>query len=239
MRDTTDRRRFGTDCTAWTRRESLKLAGGSAAWLLAGSLPFAARAADEPDCVVRPEQTEGPYFVDERLERSDLRSDPSDGSIRPGVPLMLSLAVSKRSAGACTPLPRARVDIWHCDAQGTYSDVRDPHFDTVGRKFLRGYQMTDATGIARFTTIYPGWYPGRAVHIHFKVRSESSELTSQLYFDDALSERIFAQTPYTQRGRHVPNDQDGIFARGGEELMLRLESAGSGYRTHFHLALET
>ncbi len=85
----------------------------------------------------------------------------------------------------------AIVDIWHCDAAGVYSDATDPGFNTVGKKFLRGYQVTDANGGVQFTTIYPGWYRGRTVHIHFKVRAkaksgQSYEFTSQLYFDDAI-----------------------------------------------------
>jgi protocatechuate 3,4-dioxygenase beta subunit len=108
-------------------------------------------------CVLDPTTTKGPYWVDERLNRSDIRSDTTGKASpnpRPGLPLTLELAVSAYASGACTPLQGAQVDIWHC--------------------FLRGYQVTDANGIARFTTIYPGWYSGRTVHIH--VRSGSSTL---------------------------------------------------------------
>jgi protocatechuate 3,4-dioxygenase beta subunit len=105
--------------------------------------------------------------------------------------------------------------------------------------FLRGFQKTGADGAARFTTIYPGWYEGRAVHMHFKIRSGRSELTSQLYFDEALSERIFARAPYTRPGRWPRNDEDGIYAYGGERLMLRCEPADAGYTARFHVALKT
>ncbi len=218
-----------------TRRESLRLAGG--ALLLAA--PFAARAADPAlDCIVVPQQTEGPYFVDDdRLNRSDIRSDV-DGSLRPGVPLALSFVVSRKRGDACSPLPGATVDVWHCDAQGVYSDVRDPGFETLGQKFLRGYQRTGDDGAARFTTIYPGWYPGRAVHVHFKIRSGRSEFTSQLYFDDALSEQVFTHSPYRRRGRRLLNQDDGIYARGGEKLTLRAEPATSGYAARFQIALK-
>jgi hypothetical protein len=90
-----------------------------------------AEAAAVPDCVVRPEMTEGPYFVDEKLNRSDIRSDPSDGSVRPGVPLALAFAVSQVGTGSCVPLKGAQIDVWHCDAVGTYSDVAG----STGKKF--------------------------------------------------------------------------------------------------------
>jgi hypothetical protein len=118
-----------------------------------------------PACVARPALTERPYFVDERLNRSDIRSDPADGSIRQGALLALTFRVSALT-NACAPLGGASVDVWHCDALGVYSDVTDPSSSTVGKKFLRGYQVTDSAGVAQFTTIYPGWYQGRAVHIH-------------------------------------------------------------------------
>ena len=220
-----------------TRRDSLKLAGG----VLLLATPFASRAVSDTACVVVPEQTEGPYFVDDRLNRSDIRSDPRDGSRRSGVPLVLSFLVSRKTGGGCSPLPGATVDLWHCDAQGIYSDVRDADFDTLGQKFLRGYQLTGGDGAARFTTIYPGWYPGRAVHVHFKVRSGPSEFTSQLYFDDGLNERIFSEAPYersARSGQRLHNDDDGIYEYGGKELTLRLEPAGSGYAGRFHVALK-
>lgn len=196
-----------------------------------------------PACVLTPAQTEGPYFVDERLQRSDIRSDPSDGTRRPGTPLSLSLRVHAVDGGRCTPLRDAIVDIWHCDANGVYSDVADPGFDTSGKKFLRGYQRTNGDGAVRFLTIYPGWYPGRAVHIHFKVRARSTngrehELTSQLYFDDALTDRIHSQPPYTRNGQRAPrNESDGIFRRGGRELMLAPVKDGEGYAATFDIGL--
>ncbi len=172
-------------------------------------------------CVVRPQQTEGPYFVDERLNRSDIRSDPASGAVKPGAPLQVVFRVSQLSGGACTPLSGAQVDVWHCDALGAYSDVRDPGGNTLGQKFLRGFQVTDVSAVVRFTTIYPGWYEGRAVHIHFKIRTDAGagrgrEFTSQLYFDDALTDRVHAQAPYASRGQQrMRNDRDGIFQRGG------------------------
>ncbi|MGH7721108.1 MAG: intradiol ring-cleavage dioxygenase, partial [Gemmatimonadaceae bacterium] len=189
--------------------------------------------------------TEGPYFVDEKLNRSDIRSDPANGTVKAGAPLQLALVVSRvGTGGACTPIQGAQVDIWQCDAAGIYSGVQDPSFNTVGQKFLRGYQLTDATGMARFTTIYPGWYQGRTVHIHFKVRTDPAaarghEFTSQIYFDDAFTDRVFARPPYASREqRTVRNDRDGIFRRsGGEQLIVPVREAGEGYEGTFELGL--
>lgn len=193
-------------------------------------------------CVVRPQQTEGPYFVDQRLDRADIRSDPATGVVKPGAPLEVILRVSDLSGGRCVPLGGAMVDVWHCDAQGAYSDVRDSANDTRGQRFLRGYQLTDAAGIVRFTTIYPGWYEGRAVHVHFKIRTAPAagrgrEFTSQLYFDDTLTEQVHAQAPYVRRGRRVPNDGDGLFRRGGRDLILGVAKADPGYTGTFDIAL--
>ena len=119
--------------------------------------------------------TPGPYYVDEKLERSDIRSDPTDGTVKQGALLLLTLNVSRIAKDGCAPLEGAIVDVWHCDAEGVYSDAVDPkYFDTTGKKFLRGYQRTDGNGVAKFTTIYPGWYPQRTPHIHYKIRSPAS-----------------------------------------------------------------
>lgn len=197
-----------------------------------------------PACVLSPKQTEGPYFVDEQLNRSDIRSDPSDGSRKDGVPLELTLRVSQISSTGCTPLAGAIVDIWHCDALGVYSDVTDPSFSTVGKKFLRGYQVTNANGTVQFATIYPGWYQGRTVHIHFKVRTDATsghyEFTSQLYFDDSITDRVHAQPPYASKGqRTLKNAGDGIFKGGGDQLLLTLTDTRQGYAATFHIGLQT
>lgn len=157
---------------------------------------------------------------------------------------MLTFQVSRLRTGECQPLPDAQVDIWHCDAVGIYSDAQDPGFNTVGQKFLRGYQMTDARGDARFMTIYPGWYPIRTVHIHFKIRAalvsgKHFEFTSQLYFPDELTDRVHTGHPYAAMGpRRVRNHQDFIFRRGGNHLMLEPSATNDGYSATFPIGLE-
>lgn len=230
-----------------SRREVVAFLGATGvAWLMAGSLiPRRALAGlPDPSCMVRPEQTEGPYFVDERLNRSDIRSDPTDGRVRPGTPLALTLAISRLGAGDCQPLPGAQVDIWHCDALGVYSDVKDPGFNTIGQKFFRGYQITDARGEVKFLTIYPGWYEGRTVHIHVKVRTapqagQSFEFTSQMYFDDELSNRVYADAPYATKGKRTARNQDDrIFRRGGDQLMLAPTPVADGYAATLAVGLQ-
>jgi len=152
--------------------------------------------------------------------------------------------VSRVDGAACAPLPGAMVDVWQCDADGIYSGVRDPGFDTLDNKFLRGHQRTDAGGEARFVTLYPGWYPGRTVHIHFKIRTEPRaprglEFTSQLYFDDAVTDRVHAAAPYGARGRRTTrNREDGIFRRGGDQLMLAPVATADGYAASFAIGLQ-
>ena len=208
------------------------------------NLASSAAAASFPACVARPEQTEGPYFVDEKLHRSDIRVEPTDKSIKPGAPLRLEFHVSRIAGSSCVPLAGAIADVWHCDALGAYSDVRDRSFDTRGKKFLRGYQTTDAKGIARFLTIYPGWYEGRAVHIHFKIRTEDAarrglEFTSQLYFDESITDQIYNSVPYNSKGRRTTtNDSDFIFRRGGKQLIPMLTKDAQGYTAKFDIGLQ-
>jgi protocatechuate 3,4-dioxygenase beta subunit len=188
-----------------------------------------------PMCVVRPELTEGPYFVDEMLNRSDIRTDTSDGSVSEGFPLDLTFIVTQIGVNGCVPLPNAQVDIWNCDAYGVYSDV----LNAVGQTFLRGYQVTDSNGMAKFTTIYPGWYPGRTVHIHFKIRVDNSEFTSQLFFDDAFTDQVYLQQPYAQRGERNPrNNGDSIYNDGGSQLMLNVTPDGAGYKATFDIGMQ-
>ena len=179
------------------------------------ALASAARAAPLGDasgfrdvCFLTPQSIEGPFYLDPRLVRAQI----AEG--RTGVPLRVDLRVI--DGATCKPSERARVDIWHADAQGIYSgyqgqgDKQD--ISTVGQKFLRGTQITNSEGAVRFETIYPGWYTGRATHIHFKVLlDDRNVLTGQMYFPDAVNEFIYANIPaYTNRlnRREVVNAND-------------------------------
>jgi protocatechuate 3,4-dioxygenase beta subunit len=225
------------------RRRTLALLGASGAALLAARNGAAAAVPSLPACVVRPRQTEGPFFVDGDLERSDLRIDPRTGAAKPGVPLRLAFRVSRVGASGCAPLPGAQVHVWHCDAAGDYSSVRDRRAPNAGEAFLRGFQTTDAAGTARFLTVYPGSYPGRAVHVHFKIRTADAprgvEFTSQLYFVDALSERVYAAAPYASQGRQrLANGDDFLFRDGGKQLLLDVTPESAGYAAVFDIGLQ-
>jgi protocatechuate 3,4-dioxygenase beta subunit len=196
-------------------------------------------------CVVRPELTIGPYFVDDQLNRSDIRSEPSNGSVKEGVPFSLAIGVYDVSHNSCKPIEGAQVDIWHCDAQGVYSGVSDPGFDTSGLKFLRGYQLTDAAGGVKFLTIYPGWYSGRTVHIHFMIRTAGAdglayEFVSQFFFDEAETDRVHSIQPYTDKGyRNTLNASDNIFNNGGDQLMLdAIGDTTGGYTAAINIGLD-
>jgi len=222
---------------ALTRRELL---AGAASVVVSQALAgcgvdTVAAASANDACVLTAALTEGPYFVDELLNRSDIRSDPTSGTVSAGTPLLLTFKVSRVASGGCTPLTGAYLDVWHCDSAGAYSDVPGA---VSGQRFLRGYQVTDADGVARFTTVYPGWYPGRAAHIHFKLRlfagaTKTYEFTSQFFFEDSLTDTVYTLSPYNTRGtRSTRNSGDGIYsslsiaAKGALTLQTTIDGAG-------------
>jgi protocatechuate 3,4-dioxygenase beta subunit len=203
-----------------TRRRALEWAGGlglaafasactsdddSAGSTAPGTSATEATAEPAPDCVLMPELTEGPFYLDIDL----LRSDIAEG--RPGLPLDLRVRVV--DAEACEPIEDAAVDIWHCDAEGAYSGVPG----TEDATFCRGVQLTDSAGAADFRTVFPGWYAGRAVHIHVKVNTDDGEAhTGQLFFDTEVTSTVYANEPYASRGEpDTPNTSDGIYADSG------------------------
>ena len=168
---------------------------------------------DAGRCAVTAEQTEGPFYFDVDRIRSDIRED-REGAV-------LRLGVRVRDATDCTPLANAVVDVWHCDAEGGYS--------ATGQTYLRGAQVTDRDGTAEFTTIYPGWYPGRTVHIHAKVHLDrETVLTTQLYFADDVTARVFIDDPYPgESNRDGFNASDSLY---DPSLELTLSEEGDGYR---------
>jgi hypothetical protein len=172
-------------------------------------------------CVLTPELTEGPYYV----AGEKLRRDVTEG--KAGTALLLKLTVV--NASTCKPVKNASVEIWHCDAGGVYSGAVA---NNPGTNFLRGVQKTNATGVATFKTIYPGWYQGRAVHIHVKVHVAGTVVhTGQLFFPASVTNVVYKRTPYSAHGTtpDTLNPNDSIFRNGGSKGLLTLKKNGTGY----------
>ena len=212
-----------------SRKSILRLAGvavaslGTGAWKARdaeGGGPAAVEAG-AVSCVLTPEMTEGPYYI----AGEKVRRNITDG--HPGTPLILRLKVV--DASTCKPINGATVDIWHADAAGNYSGFGA---GSGSRTFMRGIQRTDANGVATFRSVYPGWYQGRTVHIHVKVHVRGRVVhTGQLFFSDALTDRVYRNAPYTKRpNRTTRNATDSIFVNGGRQSMLAVSRrAGGGY----------
>jgi protocatechuate 3,4-dioxygenase beta subunit len=168
--------------------------------------------------VLTPELTEGPFYQDLDLVRSNI----TEGL--PGTPLLLQLTVENPS---CAPIPGAIVDIWHTDATGTYSGAKAGLPDAT---FMRGSQVADTDGLVVFETIHPGWYSGRATHIHVKVHVGGRAIhTGQLFFNEALNNAVYATAPYAKTGTRVLNAYDGIFLLGGSATIVSETPATLGY----------
>ncbi len=213
-----------------TRRQALGAAGTVGAALIAGrsgltvverlvSAAPAAAATRAARVAVTPSMTEGPYWIDEMLRRFDVRGNTSAGGVQAGVPLALKINVLDAASGG--PINGAHVDIWHANAYGLYSDESGQQTgggttggNTSGQDFLRGYQVTgiDAGAVASpvagqvsFRTIWPGWYSGRAIHIHVRVRTYdgsavATNYTTQIFFSDADNAAVLsAAAPYNTR----------------------------------------
>jgi len=221
------------------RRQILRSSAIFIASPLALSLSRAARAALGDTSTV--EVTEGPYWLDKRLNRSDIRSDTTTSVYQAGLPLLLSVAVSTldTATGGTTPMAGAYVDIWHCNALGLYSGIdAASNPGQAAFDYLRGYQVADPQGKVKFRTLYPGWYNGRATHIHTRVRTFSGNTTTlehvtQFAFDDDISTAIYTSvSPYTQKGENsLKNTADQVFtgsnscvpgAEAGDSLQLTM-----------------
>jgi protocatechuate 3,4-dioxygenase beta subunit len=230
------------DALRITRRRSLLSAGGALMAAVAsgcgiggGSEGGSATTPSGPEgvasgrvsCVLAPEQTEGPFYLSDSPERRDV----TEG--RPGTALALALEVV--NASSCEPIRGAIVDIWHTDALGEYSGVAGS-----GGSFMRGIQRAGADGVARFDTVYPGWYMGRAVHIHVKVHVGGGVVhTGQLYFPDEVTDAAYEADPYSTRpGPDVRNDADAIFRNGGSRSLLDVRENGDGYAASITMGVQ-
>jgi protocatechuate 3,4-dioxygenase beta subunit len=245
-----------------SRREALWAATRAGLAVAAGSVMARSTAAQTrpttrpaPPLVASPTLTEGPFFVDERLNRSDLIGDTTRASVINGTPLLLSFVVYKLTGKTYAPLKDAQFDVWHADTVGVYSDENHPmnHENTAQQRWLRGYQISDADGVVTFKTIVPGWYENRTAHIHVKVRQfnaehrTTAEFTSQVFFREADSTRIFSKPPYnTRRDERMRNLDDMVYMDSqidgrpaGDYLLLDLtpNTDGGGYRSTFAIAL--
>lgn len=181
-------------------------------------------------CPVTPEQTEGPFYFDPQLVRQDITEGKG------GMPLRLRLQIV--TAAGCAPSGGARVDIWHCDAAGVYSGYDQER--SAGQRWLRGTQRADADGVATFRTLWPGWYEGRAPHIHVKAwLGDGREVTSQLYFPDDLSDAVYREAAYAGRsGRRLRNTDDFLFRRaGGTVPIAHMTRGADGYDGALVIAL--
>jgi protocatechuate 3,4-dioxygenase beta subunit len=211
---------FGASAAVGCSEDDDALAPAEAAGPLTGATDPAGTGAGATTCILTPELSEGPFFVDETLERSDLVTGETATGVTTGSPLILDLGIYRVDAGACSAFEGATVDIWHADVDGLYSATpsgRIQPTDTTGQNFLRAYQVVGPGGRLSFRTIYPGWYATRTIHIHVKVRAASGaamlEANSQVFFDDAVTDEVFAGTPYLARGpRSIPlNTSDELY----------------------------
>ena len=228
----------------WSRREAMHwTAGWGMGMLGAAWVPRAWAVVPTPPLVASPAMTEGPFFVDEKLHRRDLRAGTDRPAVVEATPMRLKLGVFELASGEAKPMEGVQVDVWHCDAAGVYSDTDAPmnHERTGGQDWLRGFQRSDGAGQVVFETIVPGWYRGRTPHIHFKIRppvvegGRQLEFTSQLFFDHAQLLPIYAAGVYAAHGQpDRSNEQDNIYGQrladgtvAGELLELRLEARGA------------
>ncbi len=178
-------------------------------------------------CVLIPEETAGPYPLDLSGDEVFVRTDITEGHA--GVPLALTLALVNASAD-CAPISGARVDVWHCDADGVYSG----YDGATGETFCRGIQISDTSGQVTFQTVYPGWYPGRITHIHFQVFLDNGlAATSQIAFPPEVTDAVYAVDPYAAKGPNtsVPTFADDmVFSDGTQYQMATMTGdAAAGY----------
>lgn len=199
----------------------------------------AAPAAPSLLCTRRAQQIVGPFpAANVQLDRADIRSDPADSNlVKSGVPLTVVLRVGSKGMLGCTPMKGAIVNAWQCDAAGVYASYSSQ--GTAKNQYLRGYQMTDGSGVVTFQTIYPGSYAGRCVHFHFSVRMSASQnfpndaFVGQLYFPDEITDEVLMQTGYSARNR-LRNAQDDYYK---SDMLGTVTRMGAGYLAELELAV--
>ena len=172
-------------------------------------------------CAVTPTETAGPYPSLTDLFRSDIR----DG--KTGTPLALTVKVVNVNSN-CAAVANANVEIWHCDVQGNYSQ----YGTQTAQTYLRGIQTTNANGEVTFTTIYPGWYQGRATHIHIEVTAGGRSVkVTQIAFPETVNNTVYTSGVYASRGTNpMSNASDGIFADSlSSELVTPTGSVAGGF----------
>ena len=208
---------------AFNRRDVIRTVGGAGLAAVFGvrALQLLGEDAEAATtCLLTPEATEGPYWVDGALSRRNVTEGKA------GVPLVIRFTVL--NAKTCKPIRNADVEIWHCDALGNYSGVNG-----ATTRFLRGHQRSNALGKAEFLTVFPGWYPGRTPHIHMKVSVGGNEVhTGQVFFNEKVTTTVYKQAPYRSRGRYdTPHASDGIYSQaGGSRAELKLTRRAGGLR---------
>ncbi|HTI59528.1 intradiol ring-cleavage dioxygenase [Mucilaginibacter sp.] len=198
-------------------------------------------------CIVTATEVEGPYpYPGGELTNPLERSDVTEGT-QTGVPLSLTFIVVD-AGNNCNVVSDARVDIWHCNKDGYYSGYANQSGilgakSYVGSTFLRGYQLTDSTGLAKFTTIYPGWYSGRATHIHIEVYVNGvMKKTTQICFSEATNNTVYGSSLYSAHGSNTTtNEADSIFGDSltdlANETVSLTGSVSEGYTGSYTIGI--
>jgi protocatechuate 3,4-dioxygenase beta subunit len=234
-----------TDRNRFSRREVLEVFGAAGLAMAAGytssspasptdtsaSSGTTTPAGGATSCSVTPEETAGPYpdRVGMINNPAFFRQDITEG--RSGLPVTLALTVMNVSS-SCSPVANAQIEIWQCDAEGRYSEYSQPGYNGTGQTFLRGLQTTDGEGRATFRTIYPGWYAGRATHIHVEVFVGGRTVkTTQIAFPESASRAVYGTGVYASHGQNpTTNAGDNVFSDGSDAEMATLAGdATSGF----------
>jgi protocatechuate 3,4-dioxygenase beta subunit len=223
--------RCGGSPTSASATSSGSSTGSSSTSSVSGSANTSTGTSTVSGCVTSPEETAGPY--PDRLgminNAAFLRRDITEG--KSGLPMMLTMTIVS-TRNSCAPISNAQVEIWQCDASGNYSEYAQPSYNGTGQTFLRGLQTTDGNGQVTFKTIYPGWYAGRATHIHVQVFMNGMVVkTTQIAFPEAISSSVYRTGVYASHGQNATsNASDNVFADGvSDELATLSGDTASGY----------